>query len=64
MSELYVSGHKDAQQAQEKRRELELRGWTVTVFGPADRMAVDTTKLDGGCVASSENGWVVVGKKD
>ena len=64
MANLYVSGHENAQKAQEKRQFLKLRGYTVTVYGPAVEMVVDTSELDEGCVAMGKNSWIVVGKKD
>jgi hypothetical protein len=60
--QLMVSGHKDAQKAQEKRDFLEQRGFTVQVFGPATALTIETTELDDGCIASGD-GWVVVGRK-
>ncbi len=61
--QIIVSGHKDAQKAQEKRNTLQLRGFTVQIFGPADALAMETTELDDGCVASGEKAWVVLGTK-
>ncbi len=57
MKVLFVSGHKDAQKAQEKRLELEARGMTVTVYGPGKVTTIDSQGLDDGCIATGDDAW-------